>query len=146
MKEPANEVVRNARDEGQGKPQATEPAASPRDYLANERTLLAWLRTGVALIGLGFVVARFGLFLRELGFRAGALGPGAIGEHWSTLVGTAIILLAALMLGLSYLRYRGAARAMERGTYYHNRGLSLVAALSVLLIALLLAAYLLLTS
>jgi putative membrane protein len=34
-------------------------------YLANERTFLAWLRTCIALMGLGFVVARFSLFLRE---------------------------------------------------------------------------------
>ena len=68
------------------------------------------------------------------------------GEHWSTLIGTEIIVLAALMLGVSYLRYRGAAQAMDLGTYYHSRGLSMVAAFSVVLIALLLAVYLLLTS
>jgi len=36
------------------------------DYLAAERTLLAWIRTGLALMGLGFVVARFGLFLQQI--------------------------------------------------------------------------------
>jgi uncharacterized membrane protein YidH (DUF202 family) len=36
--------------------------ASLGDYLAAERTLLAWIRTGLALMGFGFVVARFGLF------------------------------------------------------------------------------------
>ena len=43
-----------------------------REHLANERTLLAWIRTAIALMGLGFVVARFGLFLREI---------SAIGGH-----------------------------------------------------------------
>jgi uncharacterized protein (DUF302 family)/uncharacterized membrane protein YidH (DUF202 family) len=40
--------------------------ADLRDYLAAERTVLAWLRTGLALMGFGFVVARFGLFLQQL--------------------------------------------------------------------------------
>ena len=38
----------------------------PRTRFAGERTLLAWIRTGLAMMGFGFVVARFGLFLREL--------------------------------------------------------------------------------
>ncbi|HKF26126.1 MAG TPA: DUF202 domain-containing protein [Candidatus Acidoferrum sp.] len=41
------------------------PKAELRDYLAVERTFLAWIRTGVALMGFGFVVARFGLFLQQ---------------------------------------------------------------------------------
>jgi len=51
-----------------------------REHLANERTLLAWVRTAVALMGLGFVVARFGLFLRQLAVERAALavrGPAA---------------------------------------------------------------------
>jgi len=43
-----------------------EPPDDPRVPLAAERTLLAWVRTGLALMGFGFVVARFGLFLREI--------------------------------------------------------------------------------
>lgn len=41
-------------------------AEDPRTRLAGERTLLAWIRTGLGLMGFGFVVARFGLFLREI--------------------------------------------------------------------------------
>jgi uncharacterized protein (DUF302 family)/uncharacterized membrane protein YidH (DUF202 family) len=49
----------------------TEPAnihqrGDLSDYLAAERTHLAWIRTGLALMGFGFVVARFGLFLQQM--------------------------------------------------------------------------------
>jgi putative membrane protein len=37
-----------------------------RDHAANERTMLAWLRTGIALMAFGFAIARFGLFVREV--------------------------------------------------------------------------------
>ena len=37
-----------------------------RDHAANERTMLAWLRTGIALMAFGFAIARFALFLRQL--------------------------------------------------------------------------------
>jgi putative membrane protein len=39
------------------------------EYLANERTFLAWIRTSIAIISLGFVVAKFSLWLRELAVR-----------------------------------------------------------------------------
>jgi putative membrane protein len=45
-----------------GIPPEARPAAELRDYLAEERTFLAWVRTGISLMGLGFVVARFGAF------------------------------------------------------------------------------------
>jgi len=40
--------------------------SGPSDYLAAERTFLAWIRTGLALMGFGFVAARFGQFLEVL--------------------------------------------------------------------------------
>jgi|GEM_PF-133038 putative membrane protein len=50
---------------------STASAQAPKDrnvadYLAAERTFLAWIRTGLALMGFGFVVARFGLFLQQV--------------------------------------------------------------------------------
>lgn len=36
-----------------------------RDHLANERTFLAWIRTSISIIVFGFVVAKFGITLRE---------------------------------------------------------------------------------
>lgn len=41
--------------------------SDPRVFFAAERTLLAWVRSGLTVMALGFVVAKFGLFLRLLG-------------------------------------------------------------------------------
>ena len=45
---------------------APTPERDPRVYFAAERTFLAWIRTGLGLMGVGFAVARFGLFLRQM--------------------------------------------------------------------------------
>jgi putative membrane protein len=67
----------------------------PRVYFAAERTLLAWVRTGLAMMGFGFVVARFGLFLRELASERGGLPP----QHtaFSLWIGTALVLFGVFV-------------------------------------------------
>jgi len=66
----------------------------PRIYLAAERTFLAWIRTGLGLMGVGFAVSRFGLFLRELSASASHLPAHTTGlSVWSgvSLVGLGVI-------------------------------------------------------
>jgi putative membrane protein len=63
----------------------------PRVRFAAERTFLAWIRTGLAMTGFGFVVARFGMFLRELAAARGAEDPHS--PRLSVWVGSALIVL-----------------------------------------------------
>jgi hypothetical protein len=51
------------------------------EYLANERTFLAWIRTSIAIISLGFVIAKFGVWLRELATEIGMVGLGVMGRN-----------------------------------------------------------------
>ncbi len=67
----------------------------PRIYFAAERTYLAWIRTGLALMGFGFVVARFGLFLKEMASSRPDLGVKSSG--FSLWVGTGLILIGVLV-------------------------------------------------
>jgi putative membrane protein len=89
------------------------PRATLSDYLAAERTLLAWIRTGLALMGFGFVVARFGLFLQQLQIAQQASSAQSYGL--SLWFGTALIaagIAVNLFSGWHHLRL---IRTMELG-------------------------------
>ncbi len=49
----------------------SKKSAGPADHLANERTFLAWIRTSIALMGFGFVIVKFALFIREISIALG---------------------------------------------------------------------------
>src|ERR1700761_4872625 len=69
--------------------------ASPADYLAAERTFLAWIRTGLALMGFGIVVSRFVLFLQALQIQQPNLQSPPYGlSFW---FGTALIVLGVIV-------------------------------------------------
>jgi putative membrane protein len=68
----------------------------PRVRFAIERTLLAWVRTGLALMGFGFIVARFGLFLREIESVREATSSRA-STGLSLWIGTALIFLGVIV-------------------------------------------------
>ncbi|MHB8631364.1 MAG: YidH family protein [Candidatus Limnocylindria bacterium] len=93
------------------------PDSAARDHLANTRTLLAWIRTAIALMGLGFVVARFGLFLRELAVMAPAGATGSTNPGLSLGVGIGLVVTGLLITGLSTSRFVSARRAIERGEF-----------------------------
>jgi putative membrane protein len=73
------------------------------DHLAAERTFLAWIRTGLALMGFGFVVARFGLFLQELQ----SIRPAGTSHSYglSLWFGTGLISAGVVVDVYSSLRY-----------------------------------------
>ena len=103
----------------------------PRTYFAAERTLLAWIRTALAMMGFGFVVARFGLFLRELADVRGVPPQQPLGV--SLWVGTTLVLLGvAVSIGAS-LKHWHTVRRLQQGQPIAMRPLSLALIVAVLL-------------
>lgn len=91
----------------------------PRVYFAAERTFLAWIRTGLGLMGVGFAVARFGLFLRQL--RASEAHTTIHGTGLSVWSGVTIVALGVIVLISAVFDHRALIRELSSGTWRTGR-------------------------
>jgi putative membrane protein len=105
--------------------------ASLSDSLAAERTYLAWIRTGLALLGLGFVVARFGLFLERLDYLEHVTPAHSYGL--SVWFGTGLILAGVAVYLSSAWNYVRLIRALKRGEVVAARPSTLAVLVAVFL-------------
>lgn len=108
-----------------------------REHQANERTFLAWLRTSIALIGFGFAIARFGLFLREMQIH---LSNQDIPTHSfisSQTLGIGLVIVGMIIIILAVWRYNQVFWQIEQGNYQPNRLMVWLTATIVILLGLL---------
>jgi inner membrane protein YidH len=119
----------------------TEP--DPRVFFAAERTLLAWLRTGLTVMGLGFVVARFGLFLRLLALQPQAI-PGQEHSGVSAILGVLFVVAGAIAILVATVQHRHFLTTLSRSDLprSYSRVFAVVFSATVGVLGLLLAAYL----
>jgi putative membrane protein len=94
------------------------------DHAANERTFLAWVRTGIAVIAFGFVVEKFNLFVRTLAQSA----PGESGGRFHDLQrlsgsfshydGLVLILIGIATIIISLVRFIRTGRMIDDGNMH----------------------------
>lgn len=89
--------------------------SDPRVFFAAERTMLAWLRSGMTVMALGFVVARFGLFLgivsASLHLRTDGITPN---HRLSEAIGIALVVLGASSIAVALQNHRAYLRTLPR--------------------------------
>src|SRR5690242_14581686 len=106
----------------------------PRLYFAAERTFLAWIRTGLALMGIGFAVSRFGLFLRELAATDSAIHLRSTGMP--TRSGIALVALGVIVNVLATVRHIRTVRELRTNTWIAGRISTEAVVLAVILTAM----------
>jgi len=98
-----------------------------RDHLANERTLLAWIRTAITVVGLGFLLDRL----------AAAEGQA---DPWITFTGVALAVFGAVLAAAGGYSYESTRRQIGPGPYRSNVALHLgmvaIVAIGAVLVAL----------
>lgn len=107
--------------------------ADYRDHAANERTFLAWIRTGVTIMTLGFFIEKFDVYLARL--RAAASASEAVqlptaGIHSISVV---LVLLGIIILVGGTYRFVAVNRKLETAELRPNAGLGFAIALSSVL-------------
>ncbi|HWZ23552.1 MAG TPA: DUF202 domain-containing protein [Cytophagaceae bacterium] len=116
---------------------------NPGDYLANERTFLAWMRTSIGIMAFGFVVVKFSLFVKQISLLLGkdhSLLIHPTGE--SEILGIALVILGAFTILFSYIRYRYTDKQLSGGNYKHSSFFITLLASLIFLVSVLLIVYL----
>jgi uncharacterized membrane protein YidH (DUF202 family) len=123
-------------------------ARNRRIHMANERTFLAWIRTSIGIMAFGFVVEKFGLFIKQISYflsqgpdHRGTLG-NATPPGYSSVLGILLIGLGALMGVLAFIRYKKVECQIDADTYQPSVILDILLSLSVFAVGIFLIIYL----
>ncbi|HEX2934944.1 MAG TPA: DUF202 domain-containing protein [Bacteroidales bacterium] len=114
-------------------------------HMANERTFLAWIRTGIGVMAFGFVVVKYALFVRQMSniidkSTSAVIFPASHG--YSAFLGVLLVALGAIMCFLGYIRYKKVEKQIDEETFIPTSVLDVLLTLSVLAVGIFLVIYL----
>jgi putative membrane protein len=108
------------------------------DHAANERTFLAWVRTGIAIIAFGFVVEKFNLFVRTMAEanrseNVSRLQPDRFTGAFSHYDGLALIVIGMVLILISLFRFIKTGRMIDDEQSHPAGGIKVELVLAVVL-------------
>jgi putative membrane protein len=103
--------------------------------MANERTLLAWIRTSIGIMAFGFVVEKSALFMKQMSI---ILAESTIensmppSHEYSSIVGIFLVGLGTLLVLLAFIRYKKVERQIDSDSFKTSSILTLILTVSIL--------------
>lgn len=113
-----------------------------REHLANERTLLAWIRTSIGIMAFGFVVVKFSLFIKQISLLLGKNVTVPQQHGYSSVIGILLVAVGALILLLSYMKFKKTEKQLTSETFKSSSALVFSLTIIILSISILLILYL----
>jgi putative membrane protein len=115
------------------------------DHLANERTFLAWVRTGLGIMAFGFVVVKFSLFMKQIALVLGSrqIKDIAVPQHgYSSIMGIFLVAFGVIITLLAYMRYKRVEAQLLAQQFKHSSLLISILMTFIFISGILLVAYL----
>lgn len=131
---------KNLQESHQKQEEGSKPKGKGKvtDHLANERTWLAWLRTGLAIIGLGFIISRFGLLLRaQMDSPLSQNYP-----HYSSIIGAVTTALGVAIILVALWKFLQVRQAIENEQFYPSATIEYVLTGLIVSVGIILVIYL----
>jgi len=88
-----------------------------REHLANERTLLAWIRTSIGIMAFGFVVVKFSLFLRQISLLLGKTDVLLPQRGYSAMIGIFLVGVGAIIILLSFFNFKKIQKQLNNKSF-----------------------------
>jgi putative membrane protein len=107
-----------------------------QQYLANQRTFLSWVRTSIALIGLGFAIERFSVFLQQFRLIVDPDTTGntssATAQEYSALVGIFMIVVGTSLIVYALKNYLDSNKTIKSGGYMPKNAIVYTASAAII--------------
>ncbi|MEZ7504838.1 YidH family protein [Flavobacterium sp. Arc2] len=113
-----------------------------REHLANERTLLAWIRTSIGIMAFGFVVVKFSLFIKQISLLLGNTAKLPPQNGYSSMIGILLVAVGAVVLLLAYIKFKQTEKQLNNEAFEASSKLVFSITIIILSISILLILYL----